>query len=288
MAAKRSTSTHSRFPFAAHSPGGMIVRALLIAAVVLGAPFTASGGSADVPAPSVVAATATYPPGPEGAVLKRARALLDNTPALLPKNVGGSLTCSSCHVAGGTQTKAFAFTGIYATFPQYNARAKRFITVQDRIEECFLYSMNGKALDYTSPDMIAMTAYIAFLSRGAVVGRGFPDVKMPTVTASASPHPVHGAVVYTANCSACHGANGAGVPGAFPALWGAKSFNTGAGMHRVTTLASFVHNNMPPNGAKPLSAEESLDVAAFIMSKPRPLFQGNAPQIFQPEPAKFF
>jgi thiosulfate dehydrogenase len=266
----------------------MIARALLLAAVVLVALFTASGGSADVPAPSVVAATASYPPGPEGAILKRARALLDNTPALLPKNVGASLTCSSCHVAGGTQTKAFPFMGIYAKFPQYNTRAKRFITVQDRIEECFLYSMNGKVLDYTSPDMIAITAYIAFLSRGAVVGRGFPDVKMPTVTAISSPNPVHGAAVYAANCSACHGANGAGIPGAFPALWGPKSFNTGAGMHRVTTLASFVHNNMPPNGAKPLSPEESLDVAAFVMSKPRPLFHGNAPQIFRPEPAKFF
>jgi cytochrome c len=98
------------------------------------------------------------------------------------------------------------------------ARAKRFITLQDRIEKCFLYSMNGKAPDYTSPEMIATTAYIAFLSRGAVVGCGFPDVKMPTVIAVASPNPVHGAAVYGANCSACHGANGAGITGAFPAL----------------------------------------------------------------------
>jgi thiosulfate dehydrogenase len=160
--------------------------------------------------------------------------------------------------------------------------------VQDRIAECFLYSMNGKALAYTSPEMIAITAYIAFLSRGAVVPDGFADVNMPAVTAAASPSAARGATVYAANCSACHGATGAGIPGAFPALWGAKSFNTGAGMHRVTTLAAFVHENMPPGGAKPLTPQESLDVAAFVLSKPRPLFHGNAPQIFQPEPAKFF
>jgi hypothetical protein len=82
----------------------MLARALLTAGVILAALFGASGGSADVPPPSVVAATATYPPGPDGVILKRARALLDSTPALLPKNVGGSLSCTSCHIAGGTQS----------------------------------------------------------------------------------------------------------------------------------------------------------------------------------------
>jgi len=154
----------------------MLARALLTAGVILAALFAASGGSADVPPPSVVAATATYPPGPDGVILKRARALLDSTPALLPKNVGGSFSCSSCHIAGGTQTKAFSFTGIYAKFPQYSARAKRFITLQDRIEECFLYSMNGKALDYPSPEMIAITAYISRFSRAAPSS----DVDFPT------------------------------------------------------------------------------------------------------------
>ena len=81
---------------------------------------------------------------------------------------------------------------------------------------------------------------------------------------------------------------GAGVAGAIPPLWGPKSFNTGAGMHRTDTLAAFVRANMPPTAAGTLSEREALDIAAYILGQPRPKFQGNAPQIFQPEPARFF
>ena len=231
--------------------------------------------------------TSTYPAGPEGAALAHARQLLDHTNTLLPKNVGAALTCSSCHIAGGTESKAFSFRGIYATFPQYNKRAHRLITLQDRINECFLYSMNGKALAYTSSDMIAITAYIAWLSRGAVVGVGFPNAAMPTIEHPPVADSANGAKLYAANCSACHGAGGAGVPNVFPPLWGPKSFNTGAGMTRVDTLASFVHANMPPGGKHP-GAQASVDIAAFILGHARPKFKGNAPQIFQPEPARFF
>ena len=32
---------------------------------------------------------------------------------------------------------------MYGRFPQWNSRAHRVIALQDRIAECFLYSMNG-------------------------------------------------------------------------------------------------------------------------------------------------
>jgi thiosulfate dehydrogenase len=249
--------------------------------------FPGSGDSAQ-PAPGVVDATATFPPGPEGVILARGRALLDRTPALLPANVGSALSCSSCHVAAGTKPQAFALLGTYATFPQYNARAHRYITVQDRIAECFLYSMNGKVPAYTSEAMVAITTYIAWLSRGAVVGTGFPEVAMPAIALPPSPDAAAGKTLYAARCSACHGANGSGVAGAFPPLWGPKSFNTGAGMHRTDTLASFIHADMPLAAPVSLSVREAADLAAYILRQPRPRFRGSAPQIFQPEPARFF
>jgi thiosulfate dehydrogenase len=262
-----------------------VIRALLLLLTVV---LLAAGSGAVAPGKQSAAdAVATFPPGPEGAELARARQLLDHTNTLLPKNVGAGLTCSSCHIAGGTTPSAFSFLGTYAKFPQYNKRAHRFITVQDRIDECFLYSMNGKALSYTSRDMIAITAYIAWLSRGARVGTGFPGVTMPAIASPPPANAANGAKLYAATCSACHGANGAGVPNVFPPLWGAKSFNTGAGLHRIDTLASFVHANMPPGGVHP-GVQEAVDIAAFVLRHPRPAFHGNAPQIFQPEPARFF
>jgi hypothetical protein len=44
---------------------------------------------------------------------------------------------------------------------------------------------------------------------------------------------------------------------------------------------------MPPGGVHP-GVQEAVDISAFVLRHPRPAFRGNAPQIFQPEPARFF
>jgi len=240
------------------------------------------------PAQSAIDAAATYSPGGAGAVLARARRLLDQTPALMPGYVGAGIACSSCHLAGGTQTRALPLLGAYAKYPQFNARARRYIALQDRIAECFLYSLNGRVPAYDSPEMVALTTYIAWLSRGAVVGTGFTDVAMPMVARTAPADAGSGKALYAARCSMCHGVNGTGIAPAIPPIWGPKSFNTGAGMYRTDMLASFVRANMPPGGSETLSEQQALDVAAYILRQPRPRFRGAAPQIFEPEPAKFF
>ena len=60
---------------------------------------------------------------------------------------------------------------------------------------------------------------------------------------------------------------------AVPPLWGPDGFNDGAGSARLITLANFVHDNMP-NGtswvAPKLAPEEAWDVAAYVVSQPRP------------------
>jgi thiosulfate dehydrogenase len=53
-------------------------------------------------------------------------------------------------------------------------------------------------------------------------------------------------------------------------VWGAESFNDGAGMHRIQKMAAFVKQNMPKNSPGILSNQEAFDVSAFIHSKPRP------------------
>src|SRR6185312_10723675 len=125
------------------------------------------------------------------------------------------MSCSSCHLDAGRQAHAAPFRGIFADYPLWEGRTRRVIALQDRIAECFLYSMNGTPPAYDSREMIAIAAYIAYLSRTA-------------------PHPASvksGGAIYAAQCAACHGANGAGSAQAhFPPLWGPRSFNDGAGM----------------------------------------------------------
>jgi len=55
-------------------------------------------------------------------------------------------------------------------------------------------------------------------------------------------------------------------------VWGADSFNDGAGMNRLITAANFVHSNMPQGAITPIRAPagDAWDVAAFVVSQPRP------------------
>jgi thiosulfate dehydrogenase len=113
-------------------------------------------------------------------------------------------------------------------------------------------------------------------------GRGTPE--LPLLDRAADPK--LGAAVYERNCAACHGANGAGQrSGAvgdargyvFPPLWGPDSFNDGAGMARLVTIAGFVHANMPAGTTwktPALTNEEAWDVAGFVESQARPHMKG--------------
>ncbi|MFX4091014.1 c-type cytochrome, partial [Streptococcus suis] len=55
-----------------------------------------------------------------------------------------------------------------------------------------------------------------------------------------------------------------------PALWGAQSYNWGAGMHRVNTAATFIFENMPLGKAVQLTPQQAWDVAAYMNSRERP------------------
>jgi thiosulfate dehydrogenase len=196
---------------------------------------------------------------------------------------GNNLNCQNCHLDAGTKQFGIPYVGVYADFPNYRTRSGRVGTIEDRIQGCMTRSMNGKRLPADSPELIAITAYLKFLSTGhlvgaATIGRG--PGRMPELTRAADP--AHGQTVYAQNCAVCHGAQGEGqrigkvgdAQGyAIPPLWGPDSFNDGAGMGRLINAANFIHNNMP-NGtswAQPaLSSEDAWDVAAFIGSQPRP------------------
>ena len=87
------------------------------------------------------------------------------------------------------------------------------------------------------------------------------------------PDTTRGAQLFASTCVACHGDHGQGTVVA-PALWGAQSYNIGAGMARVRTAASFIRHNMPYGNAT-LTDQQAFDVAAYIDSRPRPDFPGK-------------
>jgi len=203
--------------------------------------------------------------------------------------VRADMSCSACHLQSGTKARGGSLVGVYARFPQYNKRGHRVIALQDRIAECFLYSMNGRPPAYQSKEMIAIVAYLAYLSSGTPVGAPQdPSIGYDKFSPPSPPDQKHGALVYEQKCSTCHQANGAGVSGQFPPLWGFKSFNNGAGMHRLGTMASFVKHNMPLTAPNTLTAQEAYDVSAFVLAHPRPKFAKNVTVSFPAVKSGFF
>jgi thiosulfate dehydrogenase len=196
---------------------------------------------------------------------------------------GNNLACSNCHLNAGTKKFGIPLFGLFGEFPQYSARAGAEVTIEDRLNACMTRSMNGRSLPNAAPEMAAFVAYIRFLSTGVAPGQRLPGLGVGTMPELArAADPVRGAQVYARACAVCHNTDGSGIRRSLPTtdlgymvppLWGADSFNDGAGMARLITGANFVHFNMP-HGADylnpQLSVDDAWDVAAYMISQPRP------------------
>ena len=223
----------------------------------------------------------SIPSGPKGDAIKNGKLLLTETHQRLPNNVGNGLNCTSCHLAGGATPNASPWVGIWGVFPEYRSRSGKLISLQERVNDCFERSMNGKPLPIASNEMNDILAYMQWMSTGVptgvnVKGRGFGALDQKL-----KPDGAHGKEVYAAKCASCHGAQGQGIPNgaggyAFPPVWGKDSFNDGAGMARTYTAAAFVKHNMPLGQGGSLSDQEALDVSEFFTKQARPIYPGKA------------
>lgn len=208
-----------------------------------------------------------------GRSIRRGQALMRATLESLPDHVGNRLRCVSCHPDDGRRANAMPWVGVYARFPQYRARTGGVDLLEDRINDCFRRSMNGRALETASRDMRDIVSYMAFLSRGIPVGATVAGQGLPKLSVT-SGDTLAGAALFKTTCAACHGADGQGTALATP-LWGPNSFNIGAGMARVRTAASFIRYNMPFDRPGTLTDQQAFDVARYITSRPRPDFAGK-------------
>jgi thiosulfate dehydrogenase len=202
--------------------------------------------------------------------LRRGRALLRDTKDSLPAHVGNRLQCVSCHAMDGTQQRAIPLIGVYARFPQYRARSGKVDRLEDRVNDCFERSMNGRALDRASAEMRDLVTYMAFLSRGVPSGAQVDGQGVPLLEPVRG-DTTRGARLFASTCSQCHGVDGGGTNAA-PPLWGPESYNIGAGMARVRTAAAFIRSAMPLTQPGSLSPQQAFDLAEYVNTRPRPDF----------------
>lgn len=222
---------------------------------------------------------------PNAEQIRYGQRLLNETRRLLPDNTGASLNCSSCHVQQGKKPMGAPYINSFNSFPQFNPRAGREVSLADRINGCFQRSMNGKPLDKESPEMLAMLAYMKWLAQDVPHGAQVQIKNAWPIDTKLVPDAARGKTLYAAQCAACHGANGEGKRDragniVFPPLWGDESFNIGAGLARTYKAAAFIRNSMPMGvnthgnwgEGKVLSDQDAVDVAEYFTHMPRPDF----------------
>ena len=226
-----------------------------------------------------------------GQLIRYGRSVLIATPSHIGPDAadpamrfaGNNLACANCHLNAGTKKFGLPLVAAYVDYPEYSARGGATSTIEERLDGCMTRSLNGSVLPRDSRPMLALVAYLKLLStslppQAKIEGAGSGGI----ADLDRAADPVRGAAVYQQKCAYCHGDNGLGVrrnvaDASFgygvPPLWGPDSFNDGAGMNRLTTIASFVHMNMP-NGTSwvmpQLTVEESWDVGAYVVAQPRP------------------
>jgi len=188
---------------------------------------------------------------------------------------GNGLVCSNCHLNAGKQANAAPLWAAFGMYPAYRSRDDRSINLEERIQQCFRFSLNGFAPAVDAPEIRALISYMHFISKGISVGkqmpgRGFPQVMKTGV----DPNPTRGEKTYHQKCASCHGNNGEGQKEQenyiTPPLWGIDSYNKAAGFSRINLLAGFIRANMPLGQAWSLTDQESLDIAAYINLQLRP------------------
>ena len=209
------------------------------------------------------------------------------------KKVSNGLNCQNCHLRAGTRPFSNNFAAVSSTYPRFRSRSGVLETIEKRINDCFERSLNGATLEPKSLEMRAMIAWFQWLGQSVPKDSVPPGTRIPRLPfLRRAADPVAGKKVYEKHCLVCHGVEGKGlkhpdgVEWTYPPLAGTNSYNTAAGMYRISVFAAYVKNNMPFGTTfdnPVLTDEEAWDVAAYVNSLPRPvrIFPEDWPDIRQ-------
>jgi thiosulfate dehydrogenase len=202
-------------------------------------------------------------------MVQRGYNIVHETHKYAPNHVGNKLDCTNCHFNAGMVKDTLSLVGVRAMYPKYNPMKKKVIDLAELTNMCFQRYLNAKPLPADSDDMVAILTYYQWISKGIPIYAKVPWLGLKPIESEHTPDVHAGSMVFP-QCVPCHGNNGQGLlPSGAPPLWGEGAFPAGPGMGQEDVLAAFVHRFMP-KGYADLTITQALDVAAFMLSHPRP------------------
>jgi len=210
------------------------------------------------------------------ALVEYGRDIFVDTQTYAKRFVGNGLNCSNCHLQEGRKPHAAPLWAAYPMYPMYRDKNRQVVTFQERLQDCFRYSLNGIAPTLDSNEIKALTAYAQFLATDIPMGTIMPGRGFNRIDKSVDPSPFNGKIVYERHCALCHGSDMLGKKFThragymFPPLAGPDAYNKGAGMHKIKTCAAFVQANMPLGKPNTLTDDEALEVCVHIWMADRP------------------
>ena len=201
------------------------------------------------------------------------------------------MNCQNCHLEAGTKPFGNNFGSVASMYPKFRNRSGALESIEKRVNDCLERSLNGDPIDSLSKEMRAIVAYLKWVGkdvkRGEVAeGSGLFKLKWLDRAADKKT----GKKLYLQKCQVCHGNTGEGQRLTekgnylYPPLSGDQAFTTAAGLFRISNFSQYIHANMPHGATfeNPiLSEEESWDIAAYVLSLPRPKkeFPGDWPKL---------
>jgi len=195
---------------------------------------------------------------------------------------GNNLECRNCHFEAGLIKNTYNLVGVANRYPSVDKSTGQSTSLVQRVNGCFIRSMNGKPMPEQSFEMKSIIAYLNWISSG--VPKDLEGINIKDVgKIDRAPDVGRGKSVFANNCMSCHADVGlgvlknaeihGGVKYIIPPIAGDDSFNDAAGMASMEYLVKFLKTQMPKNKPGSLSLEDSYDVAAYMLTLPRPHYK---------------
>jgi sulfur-oxidizing protein SoxA len=168
-------------------------------------------------------------------------------------------SCASCHADARTSMR-----GVAASYPAFDASAGEVVNLETRIESCRTRRQQATALPPEHDDRLALTAWIAYQSRGMPIAVSIDGAARAAFDRGRAFHGERHGQMNLA-CTQCHDRNwgkrvlaetiSQGHPNAFPA-YRLEWQGIGSLQRRIRACLFGIRAQMPPPGARELTDVE--------------------------------